>query len=102
MVGITSYGAYIPFYRLPRTEVAKAWNNPMLMAPGEMAVRNYDQDSLTMAVEASVDCLTGTDRKLVDGFFLASTTFPYKEKMVSTIGAQALDLRSDIRTSDFW
>ena len=87
MVGITSYGAYIPYFRLPRNEVSKAWHNPMLMGPGEIAVRNYDEDSLTMAVEASIDCLTGIDHKLPDGFFLASTTYPYKEKTVSTIGA---------------
>jgi 3-hydroxy-3-methylglutaryl CoA synthase len=54
-----------------------------------------------MAVEASIDCLAGVDRKLVDGFFLASTSLPYKEKMVSTIGAQTLDLRRDTRTADF-
>ena len=100
-IGITSYGAYIPFHRLPRSEVAKVWEDPSLMGPGEIAVRNVDEDSLTMAVEASVDCLNGIDRGKVDGFFLATTTFPYKEKMVSTVGAKALDLRSDIRTADF-
>lgn len=101
MVGIKSYGAYVPYYRLPRSEVANYWHNPALWGPGEIAVRNYDEDTLTMAVEASIDCLAGIDRKLPDAFFLASTTFPYKEKMVSTIGAQALDLRRDTRTADF-
>jgi len=33
MAGITSYGAYIPFYRMNRAEIAKAWDTPP--APGE-------------------------------------------------------------------
>ncbi len=101
MVGITSYGAYIPFHRLPRSMVSQAWDNPALMGPGELAIKNYDEDCLTMAVEASIDCLKGADRSKVDGFYLGTTNFPYKEKMVSTIGAQALDLRTEIRTADF-
>jgi 3-hydroxy-3-methylglutaryl CoA synthase len=36
MVGITSYGAYIPFYRLSRAEIARAWDTPPI--PGERAV----------------------------------------------------------------
>lgn len=101
MVGITSYGAYIPFNRMPRSMVSQAWDNPALMGPGELAIKNYDEDCLTMAAEASIDCLKGLDRSKVDGFYLATTNFPYKEKLVSTIGAQTLDLRTDIRTADF-
>ncbi|MFQ5904278.1 MAG: hydroxymethylglutaryl-CoA synthase family protein [Candidatus Binatia bacterium] len=100
MVGIVSYGAYVPWYRLPRAEIAKTWGVPAQGA-GERAVANFDEDSLTMAVEASVDCLQGVERGKVDGFFLATTTSPYVEKMVSTIGAAALDLGRSIRTSDF-
>jgi 3-hydroxy-3-methylglutaryl CoA synthase len=100
MVGITSFGAYIPLYRIPRAEIAKAWG----VAPqgaGERSVANFDEDSLTMAVAASIDCLQGFDRKKVDGFYLATTTSPYAEKMTSTIGAAAMDLNRGIRTQDF-
>ena len=34
--------------------------------PGEKVVANYDEDSLTMAVAAGIDCLTEIDRKKVD------------------------------------
>lgn len=100
MVGIVSYGAYIPLYRLPRAEIGKTWG-VAAQGAGERSVANFDEDSLTMAVEASQDCLRGIDRGKVDGFFLATTTSPYVEKMVSTIGAFALDLGRTIRTSDF-
>jgi hydroxymethylglutaryl-CoA synthase len=48
MVGVRAYGAYIPLYRLDRGEIAKAWRSPFPV-PGEKAVANYDEDSLTMA-----------------------------------------------------
>ena len=99
MVGITSYGAYIPLYRLSREAIAKAWGTRAL--PGEKAICNYDEDTVTMAVAAGVDCLKGFDPKQVDGLFLATTTSPYKEKQTATIVAQALDLPREARTANF-
>ncbi|MDY7019724.1 MAG: hydroxymethylglutaryl-CoA synthase [Chloroflexota bacterium] len=93
MVGITSYGAYIPLYRLSRDEISRAWSRPN--AGGEKAVANVDEDSITMAVEAVIDCLTGMDRELIDGLYLATTTAPYKEKLCASIVAVAADLRKE-------
>jgi len=98
MAGIVSYGAYIPLYRINRAEFNRAWGGFAL--PGETAVANYDEDSLTMAMEAATDCLKGFDSKYVDGLFLATTTCPYKERLGSSILAAALDLPSGIRTMD--
>ena len=98
MVGITSYGAYIPWHRMKREDCVKAWGG--FAMPGERAVAYYDEDSLTMAVEAAMDCLTGLDSKKVDGLFFATTTSPYKERQCSSIIAMPLDLRRDIRTAD--
>ena len=100
MVGIRSYGAYIPLYRLERSEIVKAWRSPFPV-PGEKAVANYDEDSLTMATAAALDCVTGIDRQEIDGLFFASTTSPYKEKQASTTIAGAMALRRDIYTADF-
>ncbi|RLC72135.1 MAG: 3-hydroxy-3-methylglutaryl CoA synthase [Chloroflexi bacterium] len=103
MVGITSYGAYIPWYRINRGIIysAMGWLNPASGLPGEKAVANYDEDSLSMAVNASVDCLNGLDRQAIDGLYFATTTSPYKERQSAGIIATALDLRPDIRTADF-
>ncbi|MDY7032666.1 MAG: OB-fold domain-containing protein [Thermodesulfobacteriota bacterium] len=102
MVGITSYGAYIPRYRINRGVVYQAmgWLNPATFMGGEKAVAHYDEDSVTMSVAASIDCLTGMDRKKIDGAYFATTTSPYKERQCAEIIATALDLRSDIRTAD--
>lgn len=100
MVGIRSYGAYIPLYRLDRSEIQKAWRSPFPV-PGEKAVANFDEDSLTMAFAAGWDCLRGIDRQEIDGVFFASTSPPYKEKQSSTTIAGAMGLRRDILAVDF-
>src|SRR4030043_274070 len=103
MVGIASYGAYIPLYRINRMTIYQAlgWLNPASLLPGEKAVANFDEDSITMAAAAAVDCLHGVEREKVDGLFLATTTTPYKERQNAGIIATALDLNPEVRTSDF-
>jgi len=49
MVGILSYGAYIPMWRMDRGEIARATGT--ISAGGESAVASWDEDSLSMAVE---------------------------------------------------
>ena len=62
MVGIVAYGAYVPRLRLNRQAVydANKWFAAGLrgLAKGERSMANWDEDSITMAVEASRDCLT--------------------------------------------
>ncbi len=99
MAGIVSYGAYIPFYRLSRAEIARAWGGGA--APGERAVANYDEDSLTMAVAAAHDCLAGMDVASVGGLYFASTTAPYKEKQSAALIAAVLGLAPGTATMDF-
>jgi 3-hydroxy-3-methylglutaryl CoA synthase len=66
----------------------------------EKAVANFDEDSITMAVAAGVDCLRGIDRSQVDGILYATTTSPYAEKQGAALIARALDLRRDITSAD--
>ncbi len=98
MVGITSFGVWLPVYRLNRDEISKVW---MGRSPGgAKAVAGYDEDTVTMAVEAAIDCLRRSGAK-ADGLFLATTTAPYKEKQSAAIVASAVDLAEECRTSDF-
>jgi len=105
MVGITSYGVYIPWNRLNRRAVFSAigWLNMSAgaWARGEKAVASYDEDSLSLAVNAARSCLEGQERNSVDGLYLASTTFPYAERQNSSVAATALGLRENLRTADF-
>lgn len=99
MTGITSFGAYIPYYRLTHKEIARAWGGRA--GEGERAVANADEDSITMAVEAVRDLLGASEGRDVDGLIFATTTSPYSEKQVSAMIATVADLRHDVRTADY-
>jgi 3-hydroxy-3-methylglutaryl CoA synthase len=103
-VGLVSYGAYVPRLRLRRKAAASAnaWFNPGLMgaAKGERAMANWDEDPITMSVEAGRDCLAGFDRARVDHLALASTTLPFSDRQNAGIAALALELSEDLVTAD--
>jgi hydroxymethylglutaryl-CoA synthase len=99
MAGIISYGAYIPLWRLSRDAIAEAWQSASI--GGERSVANNDEDAITMACEAAIDCLAGWQREKLGGLYFASTTSPYKEKECSTLVAMATDLKPEIITADF-
>ncbi len=98
MVGITSIGAYLPIYRLNRDEIARMWTARSL--GGAKAVAGYDEDTITMAVAATLDCLERSGGK-ADGLSLATTTAPYREKQSAAIVAAAADLADECHTADF-
>ena len=103
-VGILSFGAYIPRLRLQRQAIAAAnsWFNPGLrgLAKGERAMANWDEDAVTMAVEAARDCLAGFDHRAVASLYLASTTHPFDDRQNASIAAGALHLRPALRSLD--
>ncbi|MDI6776999.1 MAG: zinc ribbon domain-containing protein [Syntrophales bacterium] len=98
MPAIISTGAYIPYYRLKREEIVRAWGGAQR---GEKAVANFDEDSVTMAVEAGRDALHGIDRQTIDGLYFATTTAPYKEKQGAAVIASALNLKKGVFAVDF-
>jgi 3-hydroxy-3-methylglutaryl CoA synthase len=77
------------------------WLNPASMLSGEKSIANYDEDSITMAVNAGADCLTGFKRESVKGLYFATTTPPFLDRQNSGILSTALDLSSNIITEDF-
>ncbi len=103
-VGILSYGAYLPRLRLARKAVAdaNAWFNPALkgLAKGQRTMCNWDEDAVTMAVEAARDCLIGQDRGAVAALALASTSFPFKDRLNSGIVLEALNLAPSVNAQD--
>jgi len=104
MVGITAYGGYVPRLRLQRQSVvgANGWFNSALKAhgKGERSMCNWDEDALTMAVEAGRDCLAGERPDDLKGVFLASTTLPFEDRQNSSVLTTALGLGQNLMTLD--
>jgi len=98
MVGIKSCGAYIPAYRLSRDEISKAMGTYSL--GGERSVANFDEDTITMAVQAVRNAITDAEVGEIDALFFASTTPPYHQKESASTVAMGADLKEDILTCD--
>ncbi|MBJ7483893.1 MAG: OB-fold domain-containing protein [Brevundimonas sp.] len=103
MAGIAAIGAYIPLLRLQRSAVFEAnrWFAPGLkgLAKGERAIANWDEDVVTMAVEAARSCLQAAPVATGD-LILASTSFPYADRQNAGIVKEALNLGDDTGTLD--
>src|SRR5579864_1665651 len=102
--GLIAFGAYLPRLRLQRKAAldANQWLNPGLrgLAKGERSMANWDEDAVTLAVEAARDCLGGIDRAALRGLYLASTSFPFDDRQNAGIAAEALNLRSELAVLD--
>ena len=88
MTGITHYGSYVPYYRLQRAAIGSG--------RGERAVASYDEDSVSMAVEAAREVLR--DGPCVDSLVFATTSPPYAEKLNAATLQAALGLDEQVQT----
>ena len=65
---------------------------------------NWDEDALTMAVEAGRNCLPAHDplreRAFVDALYFATTTAPFSDRLNAAIAARALNLPETISATD--
>lgn len=104
MVGIASFGGYIPRLRLSRKAIvdANGWFNAGLRAyaKAERAICSWDEDSLTMAVEAARDALAERPRGDFRALYLATTSAPFEDRQNAGIVAEALRLGSAVNTMD--
>lgn len=102
--GINGIGAYVPRLRIERSVIAEAhrWMNPSLkgLAKGRRAFCSWDEDSITMAVEAARSCLGGRDRNAIGSVEFVSTTSPYADVSGAVIVASALGLDRRARTAN--
>src|SRR5260370_3691558 len=84
MVGIASFGGYIPRLRLSRKSIvdANGWFNGALRAhaKAERAICSWDEDALTMAVEAARDALADRPRDGFTALYLATTSAPFQDR----------------------
>lgn len=103
MVGIISFGGYVPRLRLSRKSIVEAhcWADPSLRgkAKGERAMCNWDEDSITMGVEAARDCYS-TGMGSPDAVFFATTSSPFIDRQGAGVLVEALSLGKDIVVLD--
>lgn len=102
--GITNFGAYIPRLRMERATIAAAhrWMAPSLKsgAKGHRAFCSWDEDSITMAVEAARDALRDGAPDPIRSLRLASTTHPYADLSNGVIVASAIGLRREVSVAN--
>lgn len=97
MIGILSYGAYVPRTRLPLSAIG---GRPAKDGGPEKSVAWNDEDAITLGVTAALHALRGFDRSRVDSVVFASTTLPFQEKQAAALVARVLDLPRNVQTSD--
>ncbi len=103
-VGITGYGAYVPRYRLPATEVARVWTEGEGALPiKEKAVPGLDEDVATMSIEAARNAMSraGIHPQQLRAVWVGSESHPYAVKPTSTLVAEALGATPHIQAGDW-
>lgn len=102
-VGIIGYGAYIPQYRLPSTEILRIWQGEEGGAPiKEKAVAGLDEDTVTISIEAARNALARAeiDPEKLRAVWIGSESHPYAVKPSSTIVAEAIGASPHIQAAD--
>jgi len=107
-VGIVSYGAYVPRYRITPEEIGKVWGvDGKAMAKGLMifskSVPSPDEDTITISVEAARNMMkrTSVNPKDIGAIYVGSESHPYAVKPTGTIVAEAIEAAPELTVADF-
>lgn len=103
---ILCFGVHVPRLRLPRALVAESmgWLQPPGRArtDGFRAIANWDEDAITLAVEAARSCLGGSagapEGAKPESLYLCSTSAPFADRDDALMVAAALDLPEGVQT----
>ncbi|MBM3308653.1 MAG: hydroxymethylglutaryl-CoA synthase [Candidatus Altiarchaeales archaeon] len=106
-VGIVSYGAYIPRYRIRVGEIARVWNDDgekvsRGLGVYEKSVPAMDEDTVTISVEAARTALenAGINPQDIGAVYVGSESHPYAVKPSATIVAEAIYATPDLTAAD--
>ena len=107
-VGIVSYGANIPRYRIKSADIAIAWRkDPDSIASGlnimEKSVPSLDQDVATISVESARAALArcNIDPQEIGAIYVGSESHPYAVKPTGTIVAEAIGATPNLMVADY-
>jgi len=99
LAGIIAYGAYVPYHRLKRSEIAAVLGEGG--GKGTRAVASYDEDATSMGVEAARTALRGAPGVAPERILFATANPPYLDKTNAAVIHAALDLPSSALALDF-
>lgn len=106
-VGIVGYGVYLPQKRIKTGLIASAWEKEgkrveTILGVKEKTVADWDEDAVTMAVEASLVALkrAGIEGKKIGAVFMGSESHPYAVNPSTTKVAEILGIGPDYFTAD--
>jgi hydroxymethylglutaryl-CoA synthase len=107
MSGIIGYGVHLPIYRIKISEIASVWKkDPAEITAGlqvtEKAVPGFDEDAVTMGVEAGKTALkmAGISEKEIGAVYVGSESHPYSVNPTSTSVAEYLGIGNDYFAAD--
>ncbi|MCX6664499.1 MAG: hydroxymethylglutaryl-CoA synthase [Euryarchaeota archaeon] len=107
-VGIVSYGANIPRYRIKTEEIASVWGKDGRsisegLGISEKSVPSVDQDTATISVEAARAALKrcAINPKDIGAIYIGSESHPYAVKPTGTIVGEAIGATPDLMVADF-
>ena len=108
MVGIITYGVYIPRYRIKVEEIARVWNaNAADITRGlgvfEKSVPDLDEDAATIAVEAARNALLRryVNPKEIGAVYVGSESHPYAVKPTACTVGEAIGATPNMTAADF-
>ncbi|MDR0791198.1 MAG: hydroxymethylglutaryl-CoA synthase, partial [Methanomassiliicoccaceae archaeon] len=106
-VGIVSYGAYVPRYRITPAEIGKIWGiDGEAMGKGLLihmkSVPSPDEDVITIATEAARNMMSrcDVDPKNIGAVYVGSESHPYAVKPSGTVVAEAIRATPEMTAAD--
>ena len=108
MVGIITYGAYIPRYRIKVEEITRVWGANAADVTGglgvfEKSVPDLDEDAATIAVEAARNALKrrNIDPEQIGAVYVGSESHPYAVKPTACTVGEAIGATPHMTAADF-
>ena len=107
-IGIVSYGAYIPRFRILPEEIGRVWGldgkgfGKALMIE-QKSIAGPDEDVATISVEAARNAMKRVDvsPEKIGAIYVGSESHPYVVKPTGTIVAEAIEATPDLTVADY-
>ncbi|MCJ2511810.1 MAG: hydroxymethylglutaryl-CoA synthase, partial [Candidatus Thermoplasmatota archaeon] len=107
-VGIVSYGAYVPRWRITPVEIGRVWGTDGEAISRGLNVKSKsvpspDEDVVTMSVEAARNLMKRckVHPKDIGAIYVGSESHPYAVKPTATIVAEAIEAAPDLTAADY-